>query len=769
VDQSTIDFEALADDLLRDAERLVSEWLPGGKRKGHEWYCGSLRGEAGDSCRVNLNTGSWADFGGAEEEKGRDLISLFARINNIKNGEAARELMVDRNIKPISPEERAARPKRPEPIDEYELCPPPAGAPAPLIPGSPSKVSEYRSAGGGLCFYIALYIFDDGKKAPTPWSWSGKQEKWVKKAWTKNRPIYGGELLEKHPNKPVAIVEGEKCRDAFLKEFGIKYYIPISWQGGSKAWSRTDWKALKGRKILIWPDQDMKKAKTDGQSGVQKGEMLPYNDQPGPKCAAALANHLDNEMKAAEVKIIRVNGSSDKDGWDCADAIEEGWTWNQVLQWGKPRIEHFSYKVKDVQVHVDPDDDEDLSRLTSCFAVWDALGLEVSKQGSPVKSLLNACLALRGWKPTQKSIWYDEFHDKTYTDWGGDKREWGDFDTLRITRYLQDVLKLPFNDELVSKAVKLHASDYPRNEPLDWLKSLKWDGTARLEELFVVGFGATASAYSMAASKNFMMSMAARIARPGCKVDTMVILEGRQGLFKSTALEYIGGAWYSESSESVNSKDFFMTLQGKLVIEIGEMDTFNRAEATRIKQIISCRTDRFRRPYAREAQDYPRRCVFVGTTNDDHYLRDDTGGRRFWPIECTMIDLDWIKANRDQLFAEAYDALNKGGTWWEMPGQEAEAQQEERRQVDPWQEFISDWLDKRNPSDPLTANSALIDCLKMEKEKCEKKHSLRVGRIFKTMGYKSKVRSIGGKSVRCYEGNGLTPQGEMDFNPSELE
>ena len=115
-------------------------------------------------------------------------------------------------------------------------------------------------------------------------------------------------------------------------------------------------------------------------------------------------------------------------------------------------------------------------------------------------------------------------------------------------------------------------------------------------------------------------------------MDNMIVLEGEQGSLKSTALGALGGPWYAEVNESVQSKDFHLSLQGKMIIEIAELDSFSKAETTRIKQVITCQTDRYRKPYGHYTEDHPRTCVFAGSTNEDQYLRDHTGGWRFVPF-----------------------------------------------------------------------------------------------------------------------------------------
>jgi hypothetical protein len=182
--------------------------------------------------------------------------------------------------------------------------------------------------------------------------------------------------------------------------------------------------------------------------------------------------------------------------------------------------------------------------------------------------------------------------------------------------------------------------------------------------------------------------MVARIYRPGCQVDNMVVLEGPQGIFKSSSLRVLAGDHHAEQHESVTSKDFFQNLQGVWLIEISEMHSFSRTETSKVKQVITCTTDHFRPSYGRRAVDHPRMCVFAGMTNHDNWSKDETGARRFWPITCVEIDLDGIRNAREQLFAEAVARFKGGETWWEMPALETTREQELRYDTDVWQQDI---------------------------------------------------------------------------------
>jgi predicted P-loop ATPase len=189
----------------------------------------------------------------------------------------------------------------------------------------------------------------------------------------------------------------------------------------------------------------------------------------------------------------------------------------------------------------------------------------------------------------------------------------------------------------------------------------------------------------------------ARIYLPGAKADCVLILEGPQGLKKSTALMTLAEPWFTDRLSDLGSKDAAMETKGVWVIEVAELDTMTRAEVGAIKAFISRTHDRFRPPYGKRLVDLPRQCIFAGSVNPEGgYLKDATGGRRFWPVLCTTIDIDRLRADRDQLWAEARDRFRRGEPWWlDTLGLNAAAteEQENRYQAEAWEEPIRHYIE----------------------------------------------------------------------------
>jgi predicted P-loop ATPase len=290
-----------------------------------------------------------------------------------------------------------------------------------------------------------------------------------------------------------------------------------------------------------------------------------------------------------------------------------------------------------------------------------------------------------------------------------------------------------------------------RNCVRDWFESLVWDQVQRIEHFFEDHFSAQARPYTRAASKNFWISMVARVYTPGCQVDNMVVLEGPQGIRKSSALRVIGGDWFSEQHESATGKGFFEVLQGKLLVEISEMDSFSRAEVTKVKQIITCTNDRFRESYGRHAQDHPRQCIFAGTTNADNWNRDETGARRFWPIACQgEIDIEAVRQVRSQCFAEAVHLFKSSATWWDMPSEETKTEQEARYQppalVEPIQRYIDNervgdsekWAPRLSPLENVSVAEILHHALRMPESQWTKDSEMRVAASLRWLGWQKR-------------------------------
>jgi predicted P-loop ATPase len=321
-------------------------------------------------------------------------------------------------------------------------------------------------------------------------------------------------------------------------------------------------------------------------------------------------------------------------------------------------------------------------------------------------------------------------------------------DRIAIADVLQGEMGLvKFTPDMVEQAVMVLAMKHQRDELHAWLRSLRWDAVPRLDSWLTQAAGARHDEYHNAVARNFLISMVARGIAPGCKVDTMPVFEGSQGKGKSTLLATLGGPFYAELTDSLDSKDFFVSIQGKWLVEIAELDAFRKSDITRIKQVLSSQTDRFRPPYAKHSIDAPRRTVFAGTTNESDYLRDATGARRFWPVAVGKIDIEWLARNREQLFAEAVERYTDRATWWEVPEQAHREQAEERREDDAWEPAISDYCLGRRE---IVVSDLLRDAIALEIAKQGKAEQMRAGKILRALGWERRTTRKGSRLVKSW-------------------
>jgi hypothetical protein len=362
-----------------------------------------------------------------------------------------------------------------------------------------------------------------------------------------------------------------------------------------------------------------------------------------------------------------------------------------------------------------------------------SIQLQNGVKGKPLSNVKNAVTVLAA--QTALFVVYDEFQGKALVRWPDDDalRPVNDEDITRVRLELQGKFGMDQTSaETAYAALRFVARRNTVNCVRDWLNSLTWDGEHRLSKLMPRGFGTPSERYYLRAGRNLLISMVARATVPGCKVDEAVVLEGAQGSLKSSALGVIGGEFFKELTAHPNSKDFEQQLVGVWLGEFAELNALRRPEdIARIKQFITCREDHIRLPYDRTVSDLPRRIVLCGSTNEENWLHDLTGGRRFIPIPVGKIDLQWLRENREQLFAEAVALYKAGRKWWVFPKEVAIAEQEARTPEDPWTAKIRTYLQGR----PEIHASELLDwALGIPTERQNKGHSTRAGIILKKLG-----------------------------------
>lgn len=769
-----IDFAALAAALLSRVDEMLARWLPAGVERNGRWYVGDFDGSAGESANVNMATGQWIDNAAPDEDVGKDLISLYARIHNMGNGQAARELMdqlgwsrqgvvaqqaAAGGVSPAGVQAPApggdAAPLSDDAAPAADAADVPDGGPAPargkrpvrwravlaVPPHAPRptfvfgykdtkrggewveqtavRTWEYRFE-GVLHGYVARFerINSDGVlvKDTVARTWCENLEdgrglqRWHWKTWESPRPLYvPATLLSAGGRLPVVVVEGEKCAEAGHQLLGHEFDF-VSWPGGCKAWALAHWGWLMGRTVYLWPDCDAKherltKAERDAGLAVDTKPLLPAHKQPGMQAMV----HIGTELVAHQgctVHLCQIPApGAVSDGWDIADAIDQGWPADQVRSFIRGAVP-FVPVNDEARAAVGQSGAGILARSKAAAGdetepaaeaalAWRKHLLETDK-GATKAVRENVVLALDGWPdkgvrgvPAALGvIAFNEFTNNVEkrkpAPWGSPAGPWLEADELLMGEWLVREHFLPSMPRgTLEEAVLMVAhrnSFHPLRDHVEGLRS-KWDGVKRLDGwlercVFEVEDPTLADPllrqYLARVGTWFVMAMCSRVMTqrkvgslvvcgPGVKFDYMMILEGPQGWGKSTLASVLGGDYFADTGLAIGEKDSFQNIQGIWIYEWGELENMTKQEVGKVKLFVSSPKDRFRATFDRRPRDYPRQVVFVGTTNEANYLTDVTGNRRFWPVRISRPpDKAWLQANLEQMLAEAVTYIDAG-------------------------------------------------------------------------------------------------------------
>lgn len=468
----------------------------------------------------------------------------------------------------------------------------------------------------------------------------------------------------------VWIVEGEKDVHS-LEACGV---VATTNAGGAKAkWEPQYTETLRGKHVIICGD----------------------SDAPGRERDATIAVHLHGV--AASVRMVRLPEGLIK---DVTDWLEAGQTVDALLE----MAEEFTPPHEPEAPKSPPPPPP--PRVEDNGGNWREK-LLYNHQRNPKPSIYNVEIALRYAPEWRGVLGFSEFSGNAWALKlfpGGTNavpRPWTDNDDTQLTVWLHEQ-GINVSPQIAGRAVQHVATDAPFHPVRKYLQGLSWDGIERLTSWLMDWCGVEVdqhAAYVAAVGSRWLISAVARVFQPGCKADCCLILEGSQGIRKSTALRILGGEWFTDELAEMGSKDSAVQAQGAWIIEISELDAMRRSEVERVKAFMSRSTDRFRPPYGHYAISFPRQCVFAASTNKETYLPDETGNRRFWPVACSgEIRTDELAATRDQLWAEAYHLYQRGCPWW-LDGadlvEQARLEQMKRYDADPWQQLIRDWLESR--------------------------------------------------------------------------
>lgn len=329
-----------------------------------------------------------------------------------------------------------------------------------------------------------------------------------------------------------------------------------------------------------------------------------------------------------------------------------------------------------------------------------------------LSTLSNIILILRNDKELKFKIFKDIFASRILVRDGvpwdrkfeTPDRIWSDTDDAGLRWYLESNYGITSTNKIID-GVNLIAEENAENKVATRLQSTQWDGEKRLETLFIDYLGCEDNAYTREVSEKSLVAAVKRAIYGGIKWDNMPILIGPQGVGKSTFLKILGMDWYNDSLVNVEGKDACELIQGSWILEMGELSSLRKSELNLVKNFLSRTDDIFRASYGRRAQKYPRRCAFFGTANDTNFLRDETGNRRFWPIDCFIYKpkksiFDDLKNELEQIWAEACE-LAKNEFYSLVLSKEAEKiakeEQDAHSEDNVYKGIILDYLDKKIP------------------------------------------------------------------------
>ena len=339
--------------------------------------------------------------------------------------------------------------------------------------------------------------------------------------------------------------------------------------------------------------------------------------------------------------------------------------------------------------------------------------LSLTQDGNLLKSADNALLILENDIKLKDKLIFDRFSGRFLVTgklpWdynsNGEKRDWDDTDEACLRNYLS---RKPYKFE-ATKKIEDALCELTKKKSIhvvqEYFKSLCWDGTPRLDTLLIDYLGAEDSQYTRAVIRKELVAAVSRVmTEKPIKFDNMIILTGKQGIGKSTFLDKLAHGWFSDNVKDFNNKDTLLQMQKCLIIEIGELQAFNKADINALKQFMSQKTDTFRAPYARKTVEHPRHCVFFGTTNESEFLKDKTGNRRYWPVECEVqqptknVFTDLTDYEVDQIWAETIEIYKKGKEKLYLEGEEEKQalnKQEAHLETHPWEGPIREFINQK--------------------------------------------------------------------------
>uniref|UniRef100_UPI003A941293 VapE domain-containing protein n=1 Tax=Salmonella enterica TaxID=28901 RepID=UPI003A941293 len=398
----------------------------------------------------------------------------------------------------------------------------------------------------------------------------------------------------------------------------------------------------------------------------------------------------------------------------------------------------------------------------SGYAEWPAFSRR-QQTGKIENTIDNAYKAVKCPAFVGMDIRFDLFRDEImFAPAGsGQWQTFTDADYARLRIKMEQHGFMPIGRELIRDVVMLVADEQPFDSAITWLNGLEWDGVPRIESFYHMHFGTADTPYTSAVSMYMWTALAGRVLEPGIKADMVPILVGPQGCGKSSGVEALSPdpAFFTEISFAEKDDDLARKMRGRLVAEIGELRGLNTKELESIKAFVTRTHENWIPKYREFATQFPRRLVFIGTTNEDEFLADKTGNRRWLPVEVSKVDVKAIKTDLLLLWAEARETFKRlGGVQFRDAERLAASVHEKYTIKDAWLETVEKWLDT---SDMLTeeiprnrnflrASDVLRDAIGLNPEKVSRREQMRISGVLQNCGYKASRETINGKQQRVF-------------------
>lgn len=406
--------------------------------------------------------------------------------------------------------------------------------------------------------------------------------------------------------------------------------------------------------------------------------------------------------------------------------------------------------------------------------VWNDRGEKILPIAGNLKLMMDH---LDGWAG---SVAFDESTDRLY--WTKDPpaveglprpaagAELQESDWIHCSQWFSKERRVEFRKEIASEVLATMGQSNRHNSLADYLNGLAWDGNPRISNWLREYAGAEDTASNRAIGRAWLISAIARALDPGCQVDHTLVLEGKQGIGKTSVFRLLGGKWYLGNLPRLEDKDAKHILSGSWLVEIQELAAIKGSMLEKVKSYLTERSDTYRPPYHRDFVRRPRRCVFGATTNEGEWNGDSTGARRFWPVRVGLVRTEELDRARDQLWAEARDCYLAGERFWFAPEAvelqaELRENQESRRVNDPWQEVVERHALK---NDEIKLEAILSD-LGIEPGKRTVFDSTRLARILASLGWvRRKVRDplTGGRRWVYLRAAPAAPESTSETTPT---